>query len=83
MFSICATARDAVRERAVGVVDLRPGLDLAVEHDREVLRDAAEVAALPQPPRDVLEAVLALARERHADDRLAELVEVAAVCPTP
>ena len=32
-------AADAVRERAVGRVDLRPRLDLAVEHDREVLRD--------------------------------------------
>ena len=41
-----------------------------------MLRHAAEVAALPEPPRDVLEAVLALARERHRHDRLAELVEV-------
>ena len=33
-----ATAADAARERVIGVVDLRPGADLAVEHDREVLR---------------------------------------------
>ena len=71
-------AADAVGEGALRRVDLRPGPDLAVEHDGEVLRDAAEVAALPQPPRDVLEAVLPLARELHADDRLAELVEVVA-----
>ena len=69
-------AADAVRERAVRRIDLRPRLDLAVEDDREVLGDAAEVAALPEPPCDVLEAVLTLPRERHRHDRLAELVEV-------
>ena len=39
-------AADAVRERAVRVVDLRPRLDLAVEHDREVLRRLLQAAAL-------------------------------------
>ena len=37
---------DAVRERLVGVVDLRERLDLAVEDDREVLR-----VVWPQPGR--------------------------------
>ena len=79
MFSICAEPPPMPSESVRFVrVDLRPGPDLPVEHDGEVLRDAAEVAALPQPPRDVLEAVLPLARELHADDRLAELVEVVA-----
>ena len=71
-------AADAVGEGGFVRVDLRPGSNLPVEHDGEVLRDAAEVAALPQPSGDVLEAVLPLARELHADDRLAELVEVVA-----
>ena len=83
MFSIWAEPppMPSDRVRSVGSICGQDS-DLAVEHDGEVLRDAAEVAALPQPPRDVLEAVLALARELHADDRLAELVEVVTGCPT-
>ena len=69
-------AGDAVRESPVRVVDLRPRLHLAVEDDREVLRDAAEAPPLPESARDVLEQVRPLAGERDPDDRLAELVEV-------
>ena len=63
-------ARDAAGERAVGVVDLRPRANLAVEHDREVLRRVAELAAHVLGARDLLEAVAALVRELERHDRL-------------
>ena len=48
MFWICAEPPPMPSE-SVGScrVDLRPRLELAVEDDREVLRRAAEVPALP------------------------------------
>ena len=74
-----AAAADPVRERRVGVVDLRERLDVAVEHDREVLRRLPEPAALVQPARDPLELVAPLRGEREADDRLADWSKSACV----
>src|SRR5207247_6524189 len=64
--------------------DVRHRLDLVVEHDREVLRAALDVllaaralacqrAALRLLARDVVEDLLALARELHQHDGLARL----------
>ena len=64
-----APAADAAREARVGEVDLREGLDLAVEDDREVLRLLAQLAADPLVARDPLELVRARARELHGHDR--------------
>src|SRR5262249_33742799 len=64
-----AAAADAARETRVREVDLREGLDLAVEHDREVLRLLLQLAADPLVARDLLELVRALARELHGHDR--------------
>ena len=76
-------AGDAVRERRVRVVDLREGLDVAVEDDREVLGRLAELAALIQPPRHRLELVVAVAVEGQPDDRLAgRRVDVLALTPS-
>ena len=74
-------ARDAAR--VLLEVDRRPRLDLAVEHDREVLEEVAVVAlaaadrveeeppALRDVARDLLERVRAVVGEVHQDDRLA------------
>src|SRR5207245_5572367 len=65
--------------RILGVVDLREGLDLAGEHDREVLRRLLELAAERLLPRDLVELLAALARELHQHDRLVRVrVEVRA-----
>ena len=74
-----SSASDPARERAVRVVDLREGADLAVEHDREVLRSVLDPPTRPLLGRDVLELLAALLRELHGYDRLAGLgVEVRA-----
>ena len=52
-----AAAADAAAQARVGEVDLREGLDLAVEDDREVLRRVAQLPADPEVARDVLELV--------------------------
>src|SRR4029077_17010733 len=65
-----ATARDAVRESRVRVVDLGKALDVPVEDDREVLRGVPELPALVQVSRHRLERVVALAVEREPYDRL-------------
>ena len=74
-------ARDPAR--VLLEVDRRPRLDLAVEHDREVLqvvlgvalaaadRVEEQPAALRHVARDALERLGALVREVHQDDRLA------------
>ena len=72
-------ARDPVRE--VVEVDLRPGADLAVEHDREVLEEVLAASrklglgtsALCERPRDLVELVAARIGELERDDRLAVL----------
>ena len=64
-----AVPRDPVRKLLV--VDLRPRADLVVEHDREVLRRAPELAALRKPARDVVELVATRVRELERDDGLA------------
>ena len=71
-------AADAVRERAVRVVDLRPRFDLAVEHDREVLRRLLQSAALVETLGDPLELLAPGSREVHEDDGALARVEVGA-----
>ena len=46
-----------LRQARVGEVDLREGLDLAVEDDREVLRLLAQLSANPLVASDALERV--------------------------
>ncbi len=75
-----AVAGDAVGEALV--VDLRPRADLVVEHDREVLGNAAELPALRESARDVVEAVAAPVGELERHDRLA-LEEVLAGAGQP
>jgi len=75
-------AGDAVR--IADEVDVRHRLDLAIEHDREVLRAAlnrlsvsgartGKRAALSLTPGDLVEDLLALVRELHQHDRPARL----------
>ena len=71
-------AADAVGEVALRRVDLRERLDLAIEHDREVLRRAEQVAALVEAAGDPLELLAARAGELHQDDRALARIEVCA-----
>ena len=57
-----------LREARVGEVDLREGLYLAVEDDREVLRLLAQLSANPLVASDALEGVGAGIRELHRHD---------------
>ena len=63
-----ASAADSARQARIGEVDLREGLDLAVEDDREVLRLLAQFPANPLVTRDALEGVGAGIRELHRHD---------------
>ena len=61
-------AADAAGQARVRGVDLREGPDLAVEHDREVLRRLPQAPANPLVAGDLLELVGPATRELHGHD---------------
>ena len=79
---ICAFAGDTTGEAAVGVVDLRPRLDLAVEDDREVLRRVAGASRAASSSR-VISSNRSLPLFVNSSETIGWFVRVSKSCRVP